>query len=148
MAALRAAIGAPCSPAERARLDRRLGPAARAVGKERATRLWEEGRLLSPEQATATGLAGLPPAPESSGSGQPTRDPAEWLTPRERKTAALLARGLSNRQIAAQLVITEGTAKLHVKHILHKPGFSGRAQITAWALQRGLLEAPAAAWPL
>jgi predicted ATPase/DNA-binding CsgD family transcriptional regulator len=146
-AALRAAIGAPCSPAEQARLDRRLGPATRAVGKERATQLWEGGRLLSPEQTTATGF-GLPPAPESSGSGQPTRDPAEWLTPRERKTAALLARGLTNRQIAAQLVITEGTAKLHVKHILHKLGFSCRAQITAWALQRGLLEAPAAAWPL
>ena len=62
------------------------------------------------------------------------------LTPRERITAALLARGLSNREIAAELVITEGTAKLHVKHILHKLGFTCRAQITAWSLQHGLLD--------
>lgn len=60
------------------------------------------------------------------------------LSPRERQVAALLARGLSNRQIAEELMITPGTAKLHVMHILTKLGFESRAQIAAWAVQQGL----------
>jgi non-specific serine/threonine protein kinase len=81
-------------------------------------------------------MASLSPSPQSDIHPEPTGQ----LTPQERKTAALLARGLSNREIAAQLVIAEGTAKLHVKHILQKLGFTCRAQITAWSLQHGLVE--------
>ena len=54
------------------------------------------------------------------------------LSPRERQIAALVADGLSNRQIAAQLVISERTAQNHVQHILGKLGFANRAQIAAW----------------
>jgi DNA-binding CsgD family transcriptional regulator len=63
------------------------------------------------------------------------------LTPREQEVAALLAHGLSNRQLAAELVITAGTAALHVKHILGKLGFTSRAQITAWAVRQDLIPA-------
>jgi non-specific serine/threonine protein kinase len=52
--------------------------------------------------------------------------------------AGLLARGLTDRQIAEQLVITEGTTGIHVSHILAKLGFHARAQIAAWAAERGL----------
>ena len=61
----------------------------------------------------------------------------EPLTERQREVAALVARGLTNRQIGEVLVITEGTANLHVKHILHKLGFATRAQIAAWATRQG-----------
>ena len=54
------------------------------------------------------------------------------LSPRERQIAALVADGLSNREIAAQLVISERTAQNHVQHILGKLGFRNRAQIAAW----------------
>ncbi|QBR92031.1 helix-turn-helix transcriptional regulator [Nocardioides euryhalodurans] len=54
------------------------------------------------------------------------------LSPRERETAVLVAEGLSNRQIAARLVISERTAQNHVQHILGKLGFVNRAQIAAW----------------
>ncbi len=54
------------------------------------------------------------------------------LTPRERDVAALLARGLKNREIAERLVIAEGTAALHVKRILAKLDLSSRAQVAAW----------------
>ena len=74
------------------------------------------------------------PAPEhrpSDGSG-------DGLTRREREVAGLIARGFTNRQIATELVITEGTAANHVEHILSKLGFRSRSQIAAWAVERGL----------
>jgi DNA-binding NarL/FixJ family response regulator len=51
----------------------------------------------------------------------------------------LLARGLSNKQIAARLVITPKTAGNHVEHIYAKTGASGRAVATLFAMQHGLL---------
>jgi DNA-binding CsgD family transcriptional regulator len=54
------------------------------------------------------------------------------LTAREREIAALMADRLSNREIAEQLVITEGTVEVHVKHILGKLGYSSRRQVAAW----------------
>jgi DNA-binding NarL/FixJ family response regulator len=53
---------------------------------------------------------------------------------REREVAALLARGFTNRQIAAELTIQEGTAGVHVEHIFGKLGFHSRAQVAAWAV--------------
>jgi DNA-binding CsgD family transcriptional regulator len=58
---------------------------------------------------------------------------ADPLSPRERQIAALVADGLSNREIATTLVISERTAQNHVQHILGKLGFANRAQIAAWA---------------
>ena len=52
--------------------------------------------------------------------------------------AALVARGKSNREIADALVLGERTVQTHVGHILDKLGFSSRAQIAAWAAERGL----------
>jgi DNA-binding NarL/FixJ family response regulator len=46
---------------------------------------------------------------------------------------------LTNRQIAAELVISERTADTHVANILNKLGFSARTQVAAWAAQHGLL---------
>jgi DNA-binding CsgD family transcriptional regulator len=58
--------------------------------------------------------------------------PDDPLSPRERQIAALVAEGLSNREIAANLVISERTAQNHVQHILGKLDFANRAQIAAW----------------
>lgn len=55
------------------------------------------------------------------------------LTTREVEVAMSIAQGLTNREIAERLVITEGTAANHVEHILNKLGFNSRAQIAAWA---------------
>jgi DNA-binding NarL/FixJ family response regulator len=48
--------------------------------------------------------------------------------------AALVAEGLTNRQIAQRLVISERTAQNHVQHILTKLGFASRGQIAAWRM--------------
>jgi DNA-binding CsgD family transcriptional regulator len=55
------------------------------------------------------------------------------LSPREREVARLVGQGLTNRQIAAALYLSERTAQNHVQHILTKLGFSNRSQIAAWS---------------
>ncbi len=60
------------------------------------------------------------------------------LTAREREVAALVAQGCANREIAARLVVSERTAEAHVSNILGKLGFTTRAQIAAWAVEKGL----------
>jgi DNA-binding CsgD family transcriptional regulator len=62
------------------------------------------------------------------------------LTARERQVAVLVARGRSNAEIAAALVIGERTAQTHVSNILRKLDCSTRAQVAAWAGARGLAE--------
>jgi DNA-binding CsgD family transcriptional regulator len=61
------------------------------------------------------------------GSGRPG-----GLSARQLEVAQLLAEGLTNRQIAQRLVISERTAQNHVQHILTKLGFSSRSQIAVW----------------
>jgi DNA-binding NarL/FixJ family response regulator len=67
---------------------------------------------------------------EQVGAARPT-----VLSPREEEVAALVAEGLTNRQIADRLVISERTAQNHVQHILTKLGFSARSQIAAWRIR-------------
>jgi non-specific serine/threonine protein kinase len=62
---------------------------------------------------------------------------SDTLTAREREIAALVADGLSNRDIAEKLVISEGTVEVHVKHVLGKLGFSSRAQVAGWFAHQG-----------
>lgn len=57
--------------------------------------------------------------------------PAHALTPREAEVLTLMSRGLTNRAIAEHLVISEGTAKYHVKNVLRKMGASNRADAVA-----------------
>jgi DNA-binding CsgD family transcriptional regulator len=57
---------------------------------------------------------------------------SDTLTAREREIASLVADGLSNREIAGRLVITEGTVEVHVKHILGKLEFRSRSQVAGW----------------
>ena len=59
----------------------------------------------------------------------PAPDP---LTTREREVAALVAQGLSNRQIADRLFVSERTAQNHVQHILTKLGLPNRGQVAVW----------------
>jgi len=61
------------------------------------------------------------------------------LTRREQEVAALVAGGLTNRQIAGQLYLSVRTVETHVDHILSKLGFRTRTQLTAWAHEEGLL---------
>ncbi|GAB3915848.1 DNA-binding response regulator [Microlunatus endophyticus] len=61
------------------------------------------------------------------------------LTPRELEVLALIAQGLSNRQICEKLVVSEATVKTHVARVIMKTGSRDRAQVVALAYQSGLI---------
>ena len=71
--------------------------------------------------------------PSSSQPGAEER--IERLTRREREVALLVARGLTNRQIAQELSVSRSTANNHVARILRKLGLHSRAQIAAWVTE-------------
>jgi DNA-binding CsgD family transcriptional regulator len=60
------------------------------------------------------------------------------LTRRQQEVAALVAEGLSNAEMAARLVLVEGTVANHVEAILRRLGFKSRSQIAVWAVEHGL----------
>jgi DNA-binding CsgD family transcriptional regulator/tetratricopeptide (TPR) repeat protein len=103
--------------AERAAIVERIGPEVRGLA-------WTLGLAGARRQRAR--------APTDDGQS------AAPLSPRARQVAALIARGLTDRQIAAGLVITEGTAGVHVSHILNKLGFHARSEIASWAVRHGL----------
>jgi len=74
----------------------------------------------------------------SSLPGPRPPDPAAQLTAREREILRLLAAGMANKEIAAELAITERTARTHVSHILAKLGLASRTQAALWAVREGL----------
>ena len=81
------------------------------------------------EKESANPISAMPE--QASVGAQPPN-----LTPREKEVAILVARGLSNRQIASQLMISEHTAATHVRRILKKLGLQSRAQIGSWLTQQ------------
>ena len=111
-------------------VGRWLAPARAKAGRA-AGRLVADGRRLSPEQAVDLVLASEPDDAPPPGARQA-------LTRREAEVAALAARGLTNRDIAAQLFLSVRTVEVHVDHILTKLGFHTRTQLAAWALEVGL----------
>ncbi|MBA3955160.1 MAG: LuxR family transcriptional regulator, partial [Acidimicrobiia bacterium] len=97
---------------------------------EQATTLLAEARPEAHALGMAPWVARIDAVlPSLSGPDSP-------LSARESEVAALVAEGLSNRQIAARLYLSERTAQNHVQHILTKLGFSSRAQIASWHTSR------------
>jgi DNA-binding NarL/FixJ family response regulator len=66
--------------------------------------------------------------------------PVEPLTTRENEVLRLVARGAANKEIAAELSITERTARTHVSNILGKLGLASRTQAALWAVEHNKLE--------
>jgi len=71
----------------------------------------------------------------------PAVQAAEQLTPRERTVLELIARGRSNKEIASDLRLSEGTVKGYVSAVLGKLGVSDRTQAALWAVQHGIVSA-------
>jgi DNA-binding NarL/FixJ family response regulator len=91
--------------------------------------------LLSGAEPTPAGTA-----PDAQRSPTPVTVPPSVLTPRESEVLRLIALGQSNAEIAAELVISEGTVKSHITHILTKIEARDRAHAVSYAFRTGLLD--------
>jgi DNA-binding CsgD family transcriptional regulator len=128
--------------AQRARLGyQRTGPAAHstalAIGAVRsalgaaAESAWQDGAGLSLREASVVA------AGERGKRGRPS---IGWqsLTPAELEVVRLVARHLSNPEIAQRLIVSRATVKTHLVHVFNKLGVTSRSELAAEALRRGL----------
>jgi non-specific serine/threonine protein kinase len=115
--------------------------ARQALSAEVAAAAWAEGQEMQADQVIGYALATREPvaATAGTGAGPAPAHGSDQLTARQREVAALIARGLSNRQIGRSLVITERTVAAHIEHILNKLGFVSRTQIGVWAAEHGMV---------
>ena len=128
--ALRAAIGAPVPLHETTDHNQAVTNTRTNLGPARFATAFAEGRALGPDEAVQLALTGES-APKAKADG-----PA--LSKREREVVALLARGLSNKQLADAMVVSQLTAASHVRNILRKLGLDRRGQVAAWAAEHGI----------
>ncbi|TYB63163.1 tetratricopeptide repeat protein [Nonomuraea sp. PA05] len=115
------------------RIEELLVRARTKLGEGRTTSLWSRGRAMSPDDATRHVLAGERLTPKAPVAAEPVKH--SLLTAREREIAGLLTRGLSNRAIAEELVISPATVARHIANIMEKLGYTSRAQIAVWATE-------------
>lgn len=94
------------------------------------------GRIATAIRAVAAGLTVRDPTVEA-GDATPANLEVEALTPREEEILRLLARGRSNKAIAAELGLSDNTVKYHVSAILAKLGAESRTEAVAVAARRG-----------
>jgi DNA-binding NarL/FixJ family response regulator len=103
--------------------------ARQALGGPAFSTAERHGAGLGFERAVAEALGEATVPAREPFRGAP---PAVALTAREAEVAGLVAEGLSDREIAARLVVSPRTAETRVQHILRKLGFRSRAQIAGW----------------
>ena len=127
--ALRLAIGAPLPPADWPERERHLATARATLDAASWEAAWADGRAMTPQQAAEYALSEERAAPPAAPS--PERPPAK-LSRREKGVADLLAHGLTNRQIAEELFLSERTVENHVRNILKKLNLSSRSEVAVW----------------
>ena len=115
--------------------ERRLTAARHALGGRDFVRHAARGAALAPEAVIRYAKDDVLPRQRQAPASAP-------LTARELAVAELVARGLSNREIAATLVISARTVQGHLENILRKLGFGSRAQVAAWVTQRQIESTP------
>jgi DNA-binding CsgD family transcriptional regulator/tetratricopeptide (TPR) repeat protein len=130
--ALSEAVGSQHVPEEDALRDPYLADARSRLDETSWRAAWAEGRAMSMEQAIDYALSEQKPVTvHSPESEQPSSHEAPSLTPREKEVAVLVARGLTNRQIAQELVLSEHTVHHHVTNILKKLNLTSRQQVAS-----------------
>jgi predicted ATPase/DNA-binding CsgD family transcriptional regulator len=133
--ALRETTGAPLVETDRASQQDYVREIRRRLGVETFAGEWATGRATTPEEAIRFALraSSRPDAPDEESAAAPARS---VLTRRELDVAALVARGLTNRQAAEQLLVSQRTIETHLEHIFAKLGVQTRAELAAWAARQ------------
>lgn len=108
-----------------------------------AVRLVHDGQALLAPRVTKRLIEAFVAADPAVPAAAPAPDDSrlDGLTPREREVLALVGRGLSNQEIAAELVLSPLTAKTHVSRLFLKLGVRDRAQLVVAAYETGLVSA-------
>jgi DNA-binding CsgD family transcriptional regulator len=140
--ALRETIGAPIPPVYRAAYERVVKAARAQFGEKVFTAAWAEGRTMPLEHVLAAQgpvpiRAAIPAEPVTA---PPVPNASTYgLTAREVEVLRLVAQGLTDPQVAEQLVISPHTVNSHLKAIYGKLGVSSRSAATRYAIEHHLL---------
>ncbi len=134
-----ASIGARLCRNHRAAHDACVAAVTAALARSHEAAL-SQGRRLAPAAAVAFALSDEEVPSERSRAAATKSGP---LSGREREIAGLVARGLTNREIAADLYIAERTVDAHLAHILDKLALRSRTQIATWLAGPGAVPDPA-----
>jgi len=113
------------------------------MGAEAFAAAWARGQAMTVDEAVAQALAPGEAISGAGGSATAIKDPhrkrlAGGLTEREAEVLRLVARGKTNRAIAADLVLSEYTVMRHLSNIFHKIGASSRAAAASFAVRQGI----------
>jgi non-specific serine/threonine protein kinase len=121
-------LGAPLAPADAADFERDRRRARASLDTPTWIAAHQHGRGLGLAEALTLAMKTMtqPPAAKST----------SVLSPRELEVAALVARGASNREIAAALTISDKTVANHIDHIMTKLDLRSRAQIAVWMVRQ------------
>jgi Response regulator containing a CheY-like receiver domain and an HTH DNA-binding domain len=111
-------------------LDEACRLARVGLGTRKSEGIWNDGQTMNTERALEYALG-------KDAKTEPIVD-AGPLSRREREVVAMVAAGMTNRQIADRLFIAERTAEGHVERIRNKLGFRSRTEVATWAVERGL----------
>ena len=106
-----------------------------------AVRTVHEGQSLLSPQVLSRLVARMPRAVSAGVAGSTRADAVEALTPRQREVLLLIAQGLSNSEIEAELGITRATCRSHITALLARLGARDRAQLVIAAYESGLVSA-------
>jgi non-specific serine/threonine protein kinase len=138
--AIREAVGYHHTPEEDALLAPYLATARSRLDEAAWEAAWAEGQAMPMEQTIEYALSEEGTAARSARAlGSPSAGaPLRKLTRREREVAVLVANGLTNRQIAQELMLSEHTVITHVRNILKKLNLRSRTQLTLWVTGRQL----------
>jgi ATP/maltotriose-dependent transcriptional regulator MalT len=140
---LREVMGAPIPPVSRSAYEHALTAARAQLGEDAFMTAWSEGRSMTPEQVLAAWETTTTPqqAPTKRPlpiEAQPSPSFPAGLTARELEVLRLVARGLTNPQIAQKLILSPNTIHTHVRSILKKLGVSSRGDVIRLALEHRL----------
>jgi predicted ATPase/DNA-binding SARP family transcriptional activator/DNA-binding CsgD family transcriptional regulator len=133
--------GIPRDPDFLAEADARISAVRSGMGEEAWEKAWHKGRVMSLDEAVSYALEKEETDPlTTSASREASAGQAlVVLSRREEEVAALVAQGMSNRQIAQELFLSDSTIENHVSKILRKLELASRTEIAAWATQQRLI---------
>jgi ATP/maltotriose-dependent transcriptional regulator MalT len=140
---LREAIGAPIAPVNRAMYESQVAAARMQVSGDSFRQQWEAGRNVPLDQVlTLVEREGMPSMTSAGHTrktfGEKPTHHSVGLTTREIEVLRLVARGLSNAQVAEELTISSRTVNSHLTSIFGKLGVSSRNAATRFALENQL----------